>query len=188
MNEPFEGKLYFATLPEDEAVLEPQRVLADIIWKVEPCNAPYLAGRAEKPSHEYGPLSGTPPTLPADWSEGDTARVIGDIGHSIKPGTSFIIADTLYFKRAEAVTAKLGYRPANAGEFLRLLPCIRDNWTRGFGYLLCYAGRISEYAILVKHFAGAPMSIIFDSHIGNDPRGYVSANAETCYVFVLEES
>lgn len=187
MADPFEGSITFFSL--EGAALDARIVLHQYPWNIDPHNGPYLANKSCEPGHGYSEVSTHVKRLPEDWSDADTMTVIGDISHSLVVGTDVIIARTSDFKQVQEIAAKLGYRPAYAGEFLQLLWWLDTSSEYDCnGWFFCYAGRKDRYAILAQfnHFKNPSLlHITFDTHIGNQiEEGYVSANADTYCFFV----
>lgn len=173
----------------------PQEVLRQCVWDVEKYNAPFLAGRAGQPSHdivEYtaGQVFSNEPIaeLPDAWSETDKLNVVGDISHELEAGSDFVIVRTTDFKQAGELLAKLGYRPAHAGEFLQLMWWVQNSGRKCCGWFLCYAGRQPGYAAMAEyngHQKPPHLRVIFDTFIGNQiEEGYISANMDTYCLFV----
>jgi hypothetical protein len=190
---PFEGNLSFNHI--EDSVPQPQSVLASFEWSVEPYNAPFLAGIASEPGHGLVELTaeqafGNAPraTLPKASSKTNKLKVVGDISHELKAGTDFIMAQTTDFKQAGELAAKMGYRPAFAGEFLQLLWWLRYSGPECIGWFYCYADRRPGYATLAEynaHRKPTSLQITFDTHIGNQlEEGYVDANMDTHCFFV----
>lgn len=197
---PFTGVLHFCCVGDmlSEEGLPPAGVLLKRLpVRIQPYNAPYLAGRtANEPHHGIVRLladqplgSAAPSLLPQDWSEADTLSVIGDISQTLKETSEVIIAQTTDFKRAGEFAEKMGgFHPAMAGEFVQLLWLLQQSKGQYTGFFDCYAGRKPGYAISAeyyRHLTPSIPTIVFDNHIGNAiEEGYVSANMDTYCFFV----
>lgn len=195
MKYPFRGYMSFYQF--DMPPISPADVLKRCAWDIETYNAPYLVGQAEKPSYGLLELTAeqvfggaTVAEMPKTWSEADKMKVVGDISHQLGAGSDFIMACTSDFKQAGELAAKMGYRPARAGEFLQLLLWLEYTREQCFGWFLCYEGRKPGYATMAEYNGNrkpALLRVIFDNYIGNDiEEGYVNANMETYGFFVRE--
>lgn len=189
----FTGNLSFHHI--DEALPLASELLKRCPWVIDSYNAPYLAGKAVDPSHGFIELTadqafGTAPLaeLPKEWSEADNITVVGDISHVLGAGSDVIVARTSDFKQAGELAEKMGYRPAQAGEFLQLLWWLQSHGEQYVGWFYCYEGRKPGYAILAEYSHRQKPSllrVIFDTHIGDQiEEGYLSANADTHCFFV----
>ncbi len=190
---PFEGELHFRHV--DEVLPSAEAVLEEYPWDIDHYNAPYLAGKATEPGHKLVELTadqafGTAPTaeLPQEWSEADRITVVGDISHAVNIGSDFIVARAFDFQQAGELAGKMGYRPAQAGEFLQLLWWLQQHGEQHIGWFYCYTGRKPRYATLAYyngHAKPSALRVIFDTYIGDQvEEGYMEAAAETHCFFV----
>lgn len=169
----------------------PLEVLRQSPWMLDNHNTPFLAGKAGKPDHSYGPLSDEeiqtrrfPKLNCREPMTEDEKKVVGDISDFLKETFEVIIADARNFKEAEEKANLLGYRSAKAGEYLQMLWYLRDKRQNNYGWYFCYQGRVPNYAILAcfDRVKGGIQEIIFDTHYNN--LEYMSGNMESLCFFV----
>lgn len=197
----FKAQLTFVDIGKELASAEHLLKNRRLPWIIDGFNAPFLAGKASQPTPaEYAqPVRLTSAQafaearrtgLPQDWTETESIAVIGDVSHHMI-GMDVLVARTRDFKAAGTLAARVGYRPALAGEFLQVLHNLSQEKADFSGWFLCYSGRKPGYAILADYVGGLnqPLqSVRFDTYIGNQiEEGHIEANADTYCIFVPHE-
>ena len=169
------GEVFFYRVEETL----PPVVLEELNFEIDDYNAKYLAGKACKPNHKIVEFTSREHAKASSLTKSETDEIIGDITHQVETDDIIIIcSDDIEW--AEKTAEKLGYRPAQAGEFLQLLQWLKKRGEKYFGWFYCYKGKKPKYAILAG-YSTTGINITFDTFVG---KGYTGANQDNYFLFV----
>ncbi|MFA6588352.1 MAG: hypothetical protein WCT08_04760 [Patescibacteria group bacterium] len=187
-NQSFIGQMRFFViqnnLPSGPEVLS---ICSECSWELDPYNAAFLAGKGPQPEYKFQEIiPGKSNSLPQGWTEQDTQVVIGDISQKLLLPRGVLAVECDNFQEAERLADIMGYRPAEAGEFLQVMRWLSNN--SGYylhGWFYCYRGRKPGYAIISTYTNPASkLEVAFDTYLPNGISEIGDSSMENWCVFI----